>query len=713
MQTVVIEQPAGETLPGLQLGTGTETHDDALEIEVTLDHGAETHNDSFNFTPEISLGEETHSEELGLVETTLDLGDETYSDAFGVDTTMAHGEQTEDDLLGLVEINTPLGSETEDDVIIPELLPIFPQGNESYDQNSLAFTIGDIDTGLEAYNMGAMIAARIRSTGAFSFTAPFDGEYIIELWAGGAAGGGGSTLNAGAGGGGSAYVRGVVDLVGGVTYNGFVGAAGIGVGNGTGGAGTDSWFINTSTFLSKAGLGGSSSTLGGSGGQGGQASASVVPAGGVKFSGADGSTALAASGDGGGAAGPDANASGSTGVTPGGNGGASNVAPGSIIGGGGAGSNLALLGTTSGGNGARGEVRISFAEGDVSSDNLLTIQDVVVSEDGTNAVVTVTRASPSGTTSVNYSTSNRSTQITGDTAIVGADYTATSGTLTFLGASTSETFNIPLMGNAYPEPDRTGVVNLSTPVDGTISDGVGTFTIEDNDGTFTYLQDVSGNGYHLAAGTLATISADSPNPKFGKGRVFTATANETLTIANNAFAFTGSFCAIIAMNINAITGATNQHQYLRYGAANAGASSGTGSAFGFGQMTSVGSNQLRFSQDDGAGGQAFFNGPTATVGFHTYTIVRDAVAKTIVVKQDGIVIINATYTTDPVVAGGGVLAVGGRGDGNVNAASDSDIFEIRIWDHLVSQATLDTIVDNPGKSAPEGSELVFYRQQAL
>ena len=67
------------------------------------------------------------------------------------------------------------------------------------------------------------------------------------------------------------------------------------------------------------------------------------------------------------------------------------------------------------------------------------------------------------------------------TATAPADYTAVSGTVTFAPGETSQTVSVSLVGDSVDEPDETFTVVLSSPVDGSIDDGVGTGTIVDDD----------------------------------------------------------------------------------------------------------------------------------------------------------------------------------------------------------------------------------------
>ena len=108
----------------------------------------------------------------------------------------------------------------------------------------------------------------------------------------------------------------------------------------------------------------------------------------------------------------------------------------------------------------------------------LSINDVVVTEGNsgtTNAVFTVTLSAASGqTVTVNYATAD-------GTATQPADYTNTSGTLTFTPGQTTRTITVPVIGETVPEANETFFVNLNSATNATISDnqGVGTITNDD------------------------------------------------------------------------------------------------------------------------------------------------------------------------------------------------------------------------------------------
>jgi hypothetical protein len=92
-----------------------------------------------------------------------------------------------------------------------------------------------------------------------------------------------------------------------------------------------------------------------------------------------------------------------------------------------------------------------------------------------NLTFTVTLSVASGrAVTVGYNTANGS-------ATAPADYTATSGTLTFNPGTTSQQFTVTVAGDVLDEDNETFTVNLSNPTNATLGTAQGTGTINDND----------------------------------------------------------------------------------------------------------------------------------------------------------------------------------------------------------------------------------------
>lgn len=106
-----------------------------------------------------------------------------------------------------------------------------------------------------------------------------------------------------------------------------------------------------------------------------------------------------------------------------------------------------------------------------------------VDEDGGFLTVTVTRTGGSdGSVSVNYATSSGS-------ATSGADFTPTSGTITFLaGDSAPKTFNVPILTDALTEGPENFVLTLSGPTGGATLGATPTAVATINDATIAPAQ---------------------------------------------------------------------------------------------------------------------------------------------------------------------------------------------------------------------------------
>src|SRR6185503_13468077 len=109
----------------------------------------------------------------------------------------------------------------------------------------------------------------------------------------------------------------------------------------------------------------------------------------------------------------------------------------------------------------------------------LSISDASVVE-GNPAVFTVSLSSPAtSSVTVAFATTDGS-------ALAGSDYVATSGTLTFPAGSTTQTINVTVLADSLSEATESFSVNLSSPTNATIADGLGTGTILDGGGVLQF-----------------------------------------------------------------------------------------------------------------------------------------------------------------------------------------------------------------------------------
>ncbi|MDZ7264392.1 MAG: S8 family serine peptidase [candidate division KSB1 bacterium] len=127
-------------------------------------------------------------------------------------------------------------------------------------------------------------------------------------------------------------------------------------------------------------------------------------------------------------------------------------------------------------------------QGTIQNDDVqitISINDVAKPEGNagtTNFGFTVTlSATPGQEVRVDYATAN-------GTATAGSDYVATSGQLIFAaGGATTQTINVTVNGDQDVESNETFFVNLTNPVNATISDGQGQGTIQNDDAAANYM----------------------------------------------------------------------------------------------------------------------------------------------------------------------------------------------------------------------------------
>lgn len=120
-----------------------------------------------------------------------------------------------------------------------------------------------------------------------------------------------------------------------------------------------------------------------------------------------------------------------------------------------------------------------------------SISDVAITEGNSGTKIMsflVTLSSISGqTVTVNYATQD-------STALAGNDYFAASGTVTFTPGQTTQQISVQIIGDQVVEPDDNFFVNLTNPVNASLSDNQATATILNDDGlAVTDVQIVEGN----------------------------------------------------------------------------------------------------------------------------------------------------------------------------------------------------------------------------
>ncbi|MBI2391069.1 MAG: hypothetical protein HYV09_15865 [Deltaproteobacteria bacterium] len=164
------------------------------------------------------------------------------------------------------------------------------------------------------------------------------------------------------------------------------------------------------------------------------------------------------------------------------------------------------------------EATIAKAEGtgtitDDDAQPTLSIDDVSVSEGNSGtatAKFTVTLSAASGLpVTVAFASAD------GTATTAGSDYVAASGTLTFPAGTTTQTIDVTVNGDVLNETNETFALNLSSPTNATLSKGVGTGTITNDD-------------------TAPTLSIDDVNVTEGNSGTKTATFTVTLSSASGA-----------------------------------------------------------------------------------------------------------------------------------------------------------------------------------
>ena len=183
---------------------------------------------------------------------------------------------------------------------------------------------------------------------------------------------------------------------------------------------------------------------------------------------------------------------------------------------------------------ATGTVTITDDEGTPT----ISIADVTTAnETATNLTATVTLSGVSSqTVTVNYATADVSA-----TAV--ADYSATSGTLTFTPNVTTQTISIPILADTIDEENETFTVALSSPTNATVSTSAGTatMTITDDDAAPTIsINDVSTTneaaGSTNLVATLSTASARTITVDYATSDG-TATASSDYTAGSGTITF--------------------------------------------------------------------------------------------------------------------------------------------------------------------------------
>lgn len=166
--------------------------------------------------------------------------------------------------------------------------------------------------------------------------------------------------------------------------------------------------------------------------------------------------------------------------------------------------------------------RSTYTVSGVPAPPAFSINSVSATE-GAALVFTITKSgTSSGSVSVSYSTANGS-------ASSPADYTAVSGTVTFLPSETTKTISVPTIDDMLVEGSETLTMTLSGPSAGTTiaaASGTGTGTINDNDSPPSFA--IANAGAVTEGGTL-TFAVSKVGAAAGSYSVNYASAGGTAT----------------------------------------------------------------------------------------------------------------------------------------------------------------------------------------
>lgn len=167
----------------------------------------------------------------------------------------------------------------------------------------------------------------------------------------------------------------------------------------------------------------------------------------------------------------------------------------------------------------------------------LSIDNVEISEDNTNAVLTVTRTGQTTEViTVDYTTVD-------DDAKAGDDYTSASGTLVFLANETTKKITVPVLGDGLSEANEKFLVKLSGATNAAIDQAEGTITITDNDQAPSLsiagvtIEETAGGSTATFTVTLSAVSGQTVTVDYATADD-TALADQDYTATNGTLTFT-------------------------------------------------------------------------------------------------------------------------------------------------------------------------------
>ena len=281
----------------------------------------------------------------------------------------------------------------------------------------------------------------------------------------------------------------------------------------------------------------------------------------------------------------------------------------------------------------------------------VSIADASVSESAGSATFTIALDQAIGSNLfVNYATSTE----TGDTAIAGADYTASSGIAAITANSTSATFTVPILQDKIDENSEVFSVTLSNPSQSgaTLSDATAMGTITDDDDAPALVFSVDETSIAENGGTATITVSTGTGPTFATEQTITltlagtATENDDYTISPGTLtlpAGSGAEASSVTATVTGVDDSIDEaDETILISASRSGAAIGS-------------QHTLTISDDDGAPALVFSvdetsiaeNGGTATITVGTGTGPTFATEQTIALTLAGTATENDDYTISP------------------------------------------------------------------
>ncbi|MFN8523892.1 MAG: Calx-beta domain-containing protein [Chloroflexota bacterium] len=270
--------------------------------------------------------------------------------------------------------------------------------------------------------------------------------------------------------------------------------------------------------------------------------------------------------------------------------------------------------------GAQPNATLTIIDDDTFPSVQLSSATYTVGEAGGTVTITATRAGlTTGTSTMAYATSN-------GTAASPADYTATSGTLSFAVGETSKTFTVPIINDDFIEGNKTFNVALSAPSGATLGTPVAavvTITEDDTTPSLQFSAATYSVGEAAGTATITVTRTGATGPAVGvtyAASAGTATTPADFTAASNTLSFASGEISK-TFNVTITDDALDENNET----VNLGLSAPTGGAVLAAQSTAV----LTIVDDDptpslSINDQSITEGDPPNTGTMTFTITLSA-----------------------------------------------------------------------------------------